>query len=646
MNIEEIETETAPTDKAAPTVTQQTHQRWQTALRSPLWLCLLIALTIRIWLTYHTHGIIDGDEAMVGIQAEHILRGEHPLYFYGQAYMGSLEAYLMALLFLIGGPTVWMMRAEPILLSLLVVWLTWKLAAALAEAAGISQFARRLFQTIAALLAAIPPLYDTVVELRTLGGYIETFVLMLLLLLAALQITRRWQAGASNKEMAWRWAGIGFVIGFGFWINPLILTAVLAAFTWITVFLLVELVRLSRQRETNKTQWLRPFLQKLLLAVTGIPACIIGLAPALKWGLSYQWANFTFALQLGQYQALNPIVKNYYPDRLSLFKAQVYLFQRFVAPRVISGALPGESSILATIHVLTLGLGLCCLVVSVFLFVLSLFWRHPHLIQIRQLVALPLLFTCCVSLSFCTSIAAATGLISFQHDVAGRYASPLMLVLPFFFAAVFTFAITYLFRAGAKIPQLAVRQRKGVPEKGAARVFPRVALIAKISLSVVLLAYFAVQLASYGLSDPDATFQSPSCTIAPASNDAIIAYLQKEHVHYAWAIQWVGNPIIFKTNNSIILADPRVIIFHYGLGRIPAYTEALLHADRPSMLSIVPRNERYPAILRIMDAQHVTYHMQRFPSEPGYDIIAITSPSQTVPISSSQDFQGAFSYCI
>jgi hypothetical protein len=630
MSIEEIET--TPTVRAASKVIQQTQKRWQTALRSPLWLCLLIALVIRIWLTYHTHGVIDGDEAMVGIQAEHILRGEHPYYFYGQAYMGSLEAYLMALLFLIGGPTVWMMRAEPILLSLLVVWLTWKLAGALAEAAGVSRFARQLFQTIAALLAAIPPLYDTVVELRTLGGYIETFVLMLLLLLAAFQITRRWQAGASNKEMAWRWAGIGFVIGFGFWINPLILIAVLAAFIWIIVFLLVELVRLSRQRETNKAQRLRPFLQRLLLAVTGIPACIIGLAPALKWGLSHQWANFTFALQLGQYQALNPIVKKYYPDRLSLFKAQVYLYQRFVAPRVISGALPGESSFLATIHVLTLSLGLCCLVVSVFLFVLSLFWRHPHLIQIRQLVALPLLFTCCVSLSFCTSIAAATGLISFQHDIAGRYAAPLMLVLPFFFAAVFTFAITYLFRAGAKIPLQAVRKGKGVPGKVAARILPRVALIAQISLSVVLLTYFAVQVASYGLSDPDATFLSPSCTIAPASNDAIIAYLQKEHVHYAWAIQWVGNPIIFKTNNSIILADPRVIIFHYGLGRIQAYTEALLHADRPSMLSIVPHNKRYPAILRIMDAQHVTYHMKRFPSEPGYDIIAVTSLSQRVAI--------------
>src|SRR2546423_6339612 len=155
---------------------QQLKRSWysvlRSALRSPLWLCLLFALGIRIWLAYHTHGIIDGDEAMVGIQAEHILRGEHPYYFYGQAYMGSLEAYLMAILFAIAGPSVWMLRAEPILLSLLIVWLTWRLAGALADAAHLSPFAQQLFQTIAALIAAVPPLYDTVVEMRALGGYV------------------------------------------------------------------------------------------------------------------------------------------------------------------------------------------------------------------------------------------------------------------------------------------------------------------------------------------------------------------------------------------------------------------------------------------------------------------------------------------
>jgi hypothetical protein len=49
-----------------------------------------------------------------GLQAEHILRGELPVYYYAQPYMGSLEAYLAALIFLFTGPAVWAMRLETI----------------------------------------------------------------------------------------------------------------------------------------------------------------------------------------------------------------------------------------------------------------------------------------------------------------------------------------------------------------------------------------------------------------------------------------------------------------------------------------------------------------------------------------------------
>src|SRR3974377_254905 len=50
----------------------------------PLLLCLLIAIIVRAFIVIHTQGFIDGDEALVGIQAEHILRGELPIYFYNQ----------------------------------------------------------------------------------------------------------------------------------------------------------------------------------------------------------------------------------------------------------------------------------------------------------------------------------------------------------------------------------------------------------------------------------------------------------------------------------------------------------------------------------------------------------------------------------
>jgi len=48
----------------------------------PLWLCLFCTIVVRTWFVLHNHGIVEGDEALVGIQAEHILHGEHPIYFY------------------------------------------------------------------------------------------------------------------------------------------------------------------------------------------------------------------------------------------------------------------------------------------------------------------------------------------------------------------------------------------------------------------------------------------------------------------------------------------------------------------------------------------------------------------------------------
>src|SRR5215471_16541354 len=199
----------------------------------PLLFCLLIAIIVRAFIVIHTQGFIDGDEALVGIQAEHILRGELPIYFYNQPYMGSLEAYIMAGIFAIAGPSVWALRAEPSLLTLVVVWLTWKFASVLADTAGLPLPARQWFITIATLLAAIPPLYDAVMELRMLGGYIEIFIFMLLLMLFAFKLTNRRAAGASRRELAWLWAGIGFTVGFGFWVNPLIIYCVFAVALWI-----------------------------------------------------------------------------------------------------------------------------------------------------------------------------------------------------------------------------------------------------------------------------------------------------------------------------------------------------------------------------------------------------------------------------
>src|SRR5205085_752012 len=117
-------------------------------------------------------------------------------------------------------------------------------------------------------------------------------------------------------------------------------------------------------------------------------------------------------------------------------------------------------------------------------------------------------------------------------------ATPLMLVLPFFLATVFTLLFEKGYRVGAGV----------------------VWLIIQATLCITLPLYLGAHIATFGLTDPNATFQSPSCSIAPANNDAIIAYLQQEHVHYGWATSWLANPIVFKTNDGIILADPHPLI--------------------------------------------------------------------------------------
>src|SRR5258708_40004032 len=91
-------------------------KQWYKLFLSPLWLCLLLALIIRVWVIVRTQGFVEGDEVLTGIQAQQILHGGLPIYFYGQPYMGSLEAYLIAPILAIVGSTTWTLRVDPVLL--------------------------------------------------------------------------------------------------------------------------------------------------------------------------------------------------------------------------------------------------------------------------------------------------------------------------------------------------------------------------------------------------------------------------------------------------------------------------------------------------------------------------------------------------
>ena len=647
----------------------------------PLLFCLLLAILVRAFIVIHTQGFIDGDEALVGIQADHILRGELPIYYYNQPYMGSLEAYIMAGIFAIAGSSVWALRAEPILLSLVVVWLTWKLASELADTARLPLHAKQWFMTIAAFLAAIPPLYDTVLELHTLGGYVEIFIFMLLLMLFALKLTNDRAAGASRRELAWHWASIGFIVGLGIWVNPLIIYGIFAAALWI----IWDWIKALREAKKSKVILVeddppnrsivgvgfaparQTFLRTLPLpALASIPACIVGLMPAIYWGAQNQWQNITYVLQLSGNPALRPEVQTQYPTRLDIFFGLTHLYTSCVGPRILSGALPGENAALGFLHTPTFILIGLCIVATIALVVLSFGQPHPLLLKVRRLAALPVVFASSVSIIFCVTETATTGLWECQYDLAGRYATPLMLVLPFFVATIFTAVIlldadTYNVdyeqafigeqtRVGQEIAIDSASKNSGPASPRSSSLPTHELRYQKAALGMLvgfLILSVYLQVAFYALSDAGSTFQSSYCTKAPANNDAIIAYMQREHIHYAWANNWIAYPIVFKTHESIIISDPLPIIRQIPrLDRIPAYTEAVRNADRPSFLILVNHDNPYPSLLEYLNAEKVTYHVERFPAYEGKDVLVITPLNRTVsPLNSSNSFFLSVFYC-
>ena len=588
-------------------------------LLSPLWLCLLLALVIRVVLTVRTHGTLDGDEALLGIQAEHILQGERPIYFYGIPYFGSLEAYVAAILFALFGPSVAVLRAETTAFSLLLVGATWWLASLLGKAAHLPPFARKYFTLVAALVAALPPLYDGIVELRTGGGWIESFILMLLLLISVYRLTTRWHEKASTRELMLRWAGVGFVVGFGMWIYPLVSVAIVAAALWIIIARVAEIVSLVRASVALPSALLRS-LKVLLPGVAALPACVVGFAPGVIWGAMHQWQNIRYIFGLGGGWTLH---------RLATVARVTTRYVGCVSPRIIGGATPFESPLLTILHAPLLLIGVVCSLGSLALVACSFRWSHPALLRARRLVALPALFGLCSAALFCVSSASSSILISCQDDFGGRYAAPLVLALPFFFATIFTLLGVYFFeRRSRQQPDDAAP----APSRRLATASPRSRVsLALIALVAVLAAYLAGQATTYGLTNPDLAFQSPWCTLAPANYQPIIAYMEQEHVHYAWATNLLGYPISFLTDNKIIMADPAAITQPQAvINRIPSYTNAVNHADRPALLVFVKHGDLHPYLLQQLDAARVTYTSALFPSQPGIDVLVVIPLSRTV----------------
>ncbi|MFJ5599456.1 hypothetical protein ACIP95_16180 [Micromonospora parva] len=197
-------------------------------------LAVLAGVGYRLWLLRQAAPPTNSDEATMGLAALHIARGEgFPIWFYGQQYMGTLEAYLAAPVFAVaGGPSLLGLRLPTLALYALFLLLAWRLTLRLTG--------DRWFGLLMVVLLALGS--DRIVKNQLIagGGYPEMNVAAAALALLAVDLATDRPGpsadtgrpdGPSAGRQGWRlarWATWGFLAGLMLWVDPLVLPYVAA----------------------------------------------------------------------------------------------------------------------------------------------------------------------------------------------------------------------------------------------------------------------------------------------------------------------------------------------------------------------------------------------------------------------------------
>ena len=173
---------------------------------------VLVSIVFKVGLMLTFNFPFNADEAIVALMARHINMGDIPTFFYGQSYMGSLDAILIAMGFRIFGEYVLVIR---ILQSLLYAGTVITAVHLTKRLLGSSRAA--LF---AGLLLSVPPVNVTLYTTVSLGGYGEMLLIGNLLLLGGLPLVERLQDNSSNFDLPFL-AGVflwSLGAGFAFWV--------------------------------------------------------------------------------------------------------------------------------------------------------------------------------------------------------------------------------------------------------------------------------------------------------------------------------------------------------------------------------------------------------------------------------------------
>ena len=183
-----------------------------------------LAVILRIVLAALNMPETNSDEGTMGLEAMHIaFRGEHPVFLYGQDYMGVLEAYIAAFFFRIFGVSIFTLRIGMLMMFTLFMVSMYFLVSLL--------YTKKLALLTLALLGFGAASDVLIQQLRAVGGAIETLLFGSLVLLLA-----SWLALTSDQTLAprtqrWRLVAYGcwgLAAGLGIWVHLLVAPFVLA----------------------------------------------------------------------------------------------------------------------------------------------------------------------------------------------------------------------------------------------------------------------------------------------------------------------------------------------------------------------------------------------------------------------------------
>jgi hypothetical protein len=198
-----------------------------------------LAFLLRLGLIVQGWPATNSDEGVTGLMARHIAyRGEHPIFFYGQNYMGPHEAVLGAALFHLFGPSLFILRLGMLLLFVGFLVSSYQLIKLVYSAT---------WALVCLALLGLGSAYIVARELSAIGGYPETLLFGSLLFLLASWLVLTYQPYRSLREGRWRIAAYlawGAIAGTSIWDHLLGAPFVLMSGVLLAVFCWRELLRM------------------------------------------------------------------------------------------------------------------------------------------------------------------------------------------------------------------------------------------------------------------------------------------------------------------------------------------------------------------------------------------------------------------